>query len=206
MIRGILSVSLLPVVLVLTACRSAPPQHYYVIAQSEVPSNVKSTAEDGCRLAIAPFRVDAPYDEDQLIYRIGRDSPEIVFYAHHRWAASLSEQLQLAASTTFRDLPGISSIGPLEVDRSYNAVLLGRLLYLEELDLPEEQVARVGIELTLLNRAGQQIWSQTVSARVGGLAADVPAIVRHMRRALQQAFSEARPGLSAAVAQCDRGS
>lgn len=192
--------ALLPVVVGAVACRSVPP-HFYVITLPEVPAVAEDSNDDGVRLGIAPFTVDSPYDGDQLIYRVGRDSPEIAFYAHHRWAASLRDQLPLAATATFGDLPGVTSIAPIEVGRSYDGELVGRLLYLEELDVPGEQIARVGLELALLDRDNQQIWFQTVSAQVSGQAVDVPDMVRYMRRALQDALSQARSGLAAAVAQ-----
>ena len=203
MIRRHMTGWLLLSTLSLVGCRSAPAEHYYVVVQAEVAPVAGSTRSTGLRLGIAPFSVDSPYDEDQLVYRVGRDSPEVAFYSHHRWAAPLQDQLQLAAATAFLDLPGVASTGPLGIDRDYDAVLLGRLLYLEELDVPEEQIARIGIELILINRHNQQIWSQAVSAHVGGQAADVPTIVRQMSRALQEALGKARPGLNAAIAKLE---
>jgi uncharacterized lipoprotein YmbA len=149
---------------------------------------------------VEAFRVDEPYDGDQLAYRIGRDSPEIAFYAHHRWAAPLREQLALAVATYFSDLPGVASITPISVGRSHDGTLVGRLLFLEELDVPGEQIARLGLELALVDRQGMQVWSQTVTSQVTSQAREVPDIVRSMRQALRQAFDQMRPALSAAVA------
>ena len=182
------------------ACRSVPPPHFYLLTAQEAPAATPGRSESGIHLAVETFRVDSPYDGDQLAYRVGRDSPEIAFYAHHRWAASLRLQLPLAVAAAFTDLPGVASIEPSAVGRSYDGSLVGRLLFLEELDLPTEQIARVALELALVDRQGDRVWSQTVAAQVSGQAEDVPSIVRSMRQALRQAFDQLRPALSAAVA------
>jgi uncharacterized lipoprotein YmbA len=192
--------ALISAALGLGACRSAPSPHYYLIAPQEISVAAPNPSEQGLHLAVEAFRVDAPYDGDQLAYRVGRDSPEIVFYAHHRWAASLREQLALAVAASFSDLPGVASITPISVGRSHDGTLVGRLLFLEELDVPGEQIARLGLELALVDRQGMQVWSQTVTSQVTSQAREVPDIVRSMRQALRQAFDQMRPALSAAVA------
>lgn len=197
--------AVLPVALFLLAglafaCKSVPPSHLYVVTTPDAALPVGDSSGEGVHLGVSPFQVDSPYDGDQLVYRIGRDSPEVGYYAQHRWAAPLRDQLPLMVAAAFTDLPGIASISPIGVGRDYDAELVGRLLYLEELDLPGEQTARVGLELALVDREENRLWSQTVSSEVGGQADEVGQIVRSMRQALEEALRQARPGLAEAAA------
>lgn len=180
------------------ACRSQPPSHLYVIAQPDAA--MATAATSGLRLAVRPFRVEPPYDDARLVYRVGSDSPEIGFYAYHRWAAPLGDQLAQAAIASFADLPDVGSIFRAAVGREHDAVLVGRLLYLEELDLPGEQIAHIGVELALLDEGGREVWAETVSGRVSGRADEVSEIVMGMRRATFEALGRARPGLTAGLA------
>ena len=199
--RRLSTIAVLSLLLGVVACQSTPPPHFYLISEPRLaPSPARSSA-DGVHLVVSSFSVDSPYDGDQLVYRVGADSPEIAYYAHHRWAAPLREQLPTVALSAFGDLPGLASIFPMGAGRNYDVELLGRLLYLEELDLPGEQSARVGLELALVDREGERLWSQTVSAKIGGQAEEVTDIVGYMRRALEDVFQQARPGLSEALAK-----
>lgn len=191
--------ALLVLSLAAMACRSLPPARLYVITPPEVAVQSEGATGEGLRLAVEAFSVDSPYDGDQIAYRVGLDSPEISFYAHHRWAASLRHQLPLVAAAIFANLPTVASITPVAAGRSHDAVLVGRLLYLEELDLPGEQIARVGLELELIDQDDRRVWSQSVAAQVGGQADEVADIVRSMRQAVQKAFDQVRPSLKAAV-------
>lgn len=199
--RMLLRVALPLLALGMVTCRSAPPAHFYLITRLDATSLPEESTDQGVQLGVPPFNVDSPYDGDQLVYRVGQESPEIAYYTYHRWAAPLRDQLPLAVIAAFGDLPGVASIAPVGVGRRHDAALVGRLLYLEELDLPGEQIARIGLELALVDRSDRQIWRRRVAAQAGGLAGEVPEIVTYMRQALEEALRQVRPGLQAAVAR-----
>ncbi len=104
-------IELLSLLLLVTACRSAPTTRYYVLAPSNTaPETVATpTGGSGLRIGVEPFTVDPPYDRDQLVYRLGVDSVEVGFYSYHRWAAPLSELVAVAVAEGLRGTPGFGS-------------------------------------------------------------------------------------------------
>lgn len=193
-------VQLLLLLLWVTACRSAPTTRYYVLAPSRTaPEAVTTVAEtSGLRVGVEPFTVDPPYDRDQLVYRLGVDSVEVGFYSYHRWAAPLSDLVAVAMAEGLRGTPGIETIEPWSSGGDYNAFLRGRVLYLEEIDVPGQQEARLRLELRLVDVEGSMIWSQEVSGSASGQIETVAQIVEQLYAAFDQALEQARSGLSKA--------
>jgi uncharacterized lipoprotein YmbA len=186
--------------LLLSACRSAPTTRYYVLAPTRAAVVTAPPAEEaaGLRVGVEPFTVDPPYDRDQLVYRLGADSVEVGFYAYHRWAAPLSELVAVAMADGLRGVPGIELIEPWTSAGDYTALLHGRLVYLEEIDLPGQQEARVRMELRLTDPDGSILWSAEVSGSASGQSETVEQIVEQLYAAFDQALDEARRSLSQA--------
>jgi len=193
-------IELLSLLLLVTACRSAPTTRYYVLAPSKTaPEAVASaTGESGLRIGVEPFTVDPPYDRDQLVYRLGVDSVEVGFYSYHRWAAPLSELVAVAMAEGLRGTPGLESVEPWTSGGEYDALLHGRVLYLEEIDVPGQQEARIRLELRLVDMEGSMIWSQEVSGAASGQSDTVAQIVEQLYSAFDQALEQARAGLTRA--------
>lgn len=193
-------VMLLAVPLLLAACRSAPTTRYYVLAPSrEVPASVTPAADaEGLRIGVEPFTVDPPYDRDQLVYRLGADSVEVGFYTYHRWAAPLSELMAVAMAEGLRGTPGIELIEPWTSAGEYTALLHGRLIYLEEIDVPGQQQARLRMELRLVDPDGAMIWSDEVSGSASGQSETVEQIVQQLYAAFDQALDQTRASLAQA--------
>ena len=151
-------------------------------------------AGDWCR----SLTVDPPYDRDQLVYRLGADSVEVGFYTYHRWAAPLGDLVAVSMAEGLEGTPGIHRIEPSTSGGDYSAFLRGRVLYLEEIDVPGQQLARLALELRLVDREGKTLWSDQVQGTASGTNETVAGIVEQLYQAFDQALEQARSGLAAA--------
>ena len=67
-----------------------PPVHYYTLGPAEISSSTwRSNNDAGLDVGVNAFHVELPYARDKIVYRIGEQSPEVAFYAYHRWAGPL---------------------------------------------------------------------------------------------------------------------
>jgi uncharacterized lipoprotein YmbA len=182
----------------LGGCGSPVPRtHYYVLEPQDVSRT--GAASEGWDIGVETFRVDPPYDQDKIVYRVGEDSVEVGFYPYHRWAAPLARMLPHVAAAAFDGVPGARSIEAADSRRDYDAHLSGRVLVLEEVDSPDGQRVRVRLALRLYADDGE-IWSDTVAGEASLSSNDVGDVVQQMRSALDDALRDARSGLQAALA------
>jgi ABC-type uncharacterized transport system auxiliary subunit len=190
------------------ACRPIPATHYYVLAP---PAERAGTGgerpdgeqPDGVRLGVETFAVDPPYDQDRLVWRVGRDASEVGFYGHHRWAASPGRLVATALAAGLAGTPGLAAVEPVTVGGRYSAVLAGRVVALEEVDLPERQLARIQVDLKLFDAAGALVWSRLVTAEAGGRAEAPSDVMRQMQSAFEKLLAEVRGELAAVLAGSD---
>jgi uncharacterized lipoprotein YmbA len=182
------------------ACSSAPTTHYYLLSPTRPApaTSAEATGTVGLTIGVEPFTVDPPYDRDQLVYRLGTDSVEVGFYTYHRWAAPLGDLVAVSIAEGLRDTPGIDRIEPVTSGGDYAAFLRGRVLYLEEIDTPGQQMARLGLELRLISRDGKTLWTAEVEGSAAGSNETVAGIVEQLYQAFDQALEQARSGLAAA--------
>ncbi len=180
----------------LAGCAKIPPTHYYVLS---TPAPPNMTVPKRLRVGVRPFRVNPPYDQDRIVYRVGSESPEVGFYAYHRWAVPLGRMLPGVVSRLLESGSPLASFEPAMPGRSYAAVLDGHLLLLEEVDTLAEQQARLRLSLVLRSSAGEELWSASVFRSVAGQAAGVDEIVLQMRTALESALKEMQPGITASL-------
>jgi len=180
--------------LLLCSCAEIPQTHYYVL---EWPQDlaVGSNRSDGLVVAVEPFGIDAPYDQDRIVYRIGEDSPEVRFYAYHRWAVPLSRRLPQLVAERLSGTDGIASIAPAVPGGDYTARISGRLVALEELDVPAGQRVRVELTLVLHLADGNEIWSGSFRGGSDPGPHDIDGVVRQMAGVIGQALDEAREEL-----------
>ena len=194
-----------------------PTTHYYTLGAPSDSATVSApTAEgltQGLEIGVEPFSVDPPYDQDRVVYREGVGSAEVGFYNYHRWVASPGRLVQLALVEGLAGAPGIALVEPAASQTVYGGRLGGRVLYLEEVDRPSGAggaEARVAIRFDLRDAEGETLWSETLSAssrssRSSRSAAE-PAqeagrTVDLIRDAFDQVVTQARAGLSAALAR-----
>ena len=153
---------------------------------------------EGLRVGVEPFTVDPPYDSDRLVYRLGIDAVEVGFYAYHRWAAPLGDLVAVGMAEGLRGTPGLSTIEPVTSGGDYTTFLRGRVVYLEEIDVPGQQQARVRLEMRLVSSEGETLWADTVSGSATGQSATVEEIVRQIYAAFDQVLEQTRSSLAAA--------
>lgn len=195
------------------SCRSVPATHYYVLASSHSGENdTSSGGTDGVRLGVETFTVDPPYDQDRLVYRVGHESGEVGFYNHHRWAASPGRLVSTALIAGLRGTPGIAAVEPARKNGSYSMLLAGRVVALEEIDLPGRQMVRIQVDLKLFDMAdkpadhkpvdhGTNIRGRFITATAEGRAEEVSDIMQLMQQAFAKLVVEVRAEIETAVNQ-----
>jgi len=192
--RAALSVLLLAICI---GCGSVPTTKYYVLE----PPDLRPGAGTGARIGVAPFAVDAPYDQDRIVYRVAEDTTEIGFYAYHRWASPLARMLPRVVAATLGRQPGFALAEPAVPGRQYDATLYGRVLVFEEVDGPAGAGVRLRLALRLVDTDGNELWADTVEHQPEARATDdVSQVVERMRTVLSSAIESAAPAIRSALA------
>jgi uncharacterized lipoprotein YmbA len=189
--------------LALAGCTSIPVTHYYVLRLP--PPAAPATEADptlgrALSIGVEQFTVDAPYDQEEIVYRV-EGTPEVGFYAYHRWALPLSAMLARLTAEGLQGLPGIALIEPRDPEHHYAAYLTGHLLALAEVDTPGEQAGTVQLALGLQRPDGTPLWSGRFETSIPTHTREVQAVVEAMQAALARALASARGELSAAIAR-----
>jgi len=186
----------------LSGCGGRPPvTHYYVLEVADLAATRPNAS--GLEIGVRAFRVAAPYDQDRIVYRVGEGSPEVGFYAYHRWAAPLSRMLPGVVADGLRGAAGVGSIEPAMPGRRYGAWLEGRVVAVEEVDLADAQRVRVQIVLRLTSAEDEELWSGTLDAAGSARTDQVRVLVETMSERLGEALVEARGDLAGALAGSD---
>jgi len=191
---------LLGLTAVATACAKMPPTHYYVLrAEVEGKAAAPGLSSQGSRVGVRSFQVDAPFDQDRIAYRVSESSPEVEFYAYHRWAAPPSRMLPQLVADALQGTPGVEQIEPVQAGRDYAAYLDGRVVEIGEIDRPDGQLVRVKLELRLTSAGGDEVWSKSVSAQGLTQADEVAGVVEKMSQLLVEALRVEREALGEVV-------
>jgi uncharacterized lipoprotein YmbA len=198
------------VALSLVGCSQLPPTHYYVLELDRTSG--RATTSDGAgtsggaagggaawTVGVRPFAVDAPYDQDRIVYRVGDGSPEVGFYAYHLWAAPLSTMMAAVVAAGLEGATGVDAVEPVVAGRAYRAFINGRVVAAEEIDLADRQLVRAVIELRLVDRDGAELWADVVTARGETRTEQVGDVVEAMSAALAEALAGTRESLGRAV-------
>jgi uncharacterized lipoprotein YmbA len=203
------SLALLLAVFTASSCGRTPASRYYVLQLGEghrplasIPSTANGLPDNprvGLEVGVRSFQVDPPYDQDRIVYRIGRDAVQVGFYPYDRWAVPLSRMLTEVAAEVLGQARGIAVMEPAVSGRSYSAFLEGRVLALEEIDTPGGDLARLSLELSLLDASGYVLWQDSFDRETAIQAESVDEVVREMRSLLDETLTEARTGLQAAI-------
>ena len=188
------------VLVVSAGCSQLPPTHYYVLELDPASSGGSAgggTAADAAAwtIGVRPFAVDEPYDQDRIVYRVGEGSAEVGFYSYHLWAAPLSSMLPAAVATGLEGATGVAAVEPVVAGRAYRAFINGRVLAVEEIDLPDRQLVRAEIELRLVAPDGAELWTDVVDARGETRTEQVGDVVEALSAALAEALATTRESL-----------
>ena len=195
--RKALQVSL--VLVLIAGCSQIPPTHFYVL-ELQQPFEARTQPDQGWDIGVRSFMVDAPYDQERIVYRLGDGSQEIHYYAYHHWAAPLSQLLAKSVAEGLGETEGVRSIEPTLPGRRYDAYLEGRVLAAEEVDHPDRQEVRLLIDLRLVSRDDEELWSESLRLEGSANTTEVEVIVSVMSTILADALAESRPALAAALA------
>lgn len=200
-----LSLISLALVTLCSGCAKRPPTHYYVLepARDGASEHRSPVGNDGMNVGVPSFRIDAPYDQDRIVYRIGDDSPEIGYYTYHRWAVPLSRMLPALVAESFAGVHGLRSIEPVTPGIDYDAFLEGRCVALEEVDVADGQRVRIRIVLSLRLADGVELWTRDLAYERTEQSREVSDIVERMRDLLGQALAEAAADLERALGELE---
>lgn len=195
-----LILALLAATLLFAACGSAPMTRYYLLAPPAM-KDVIAEKHEGARLGVETFAVDPPYDQNRLVYRIGEGSGEVGFYEQHRWAAEPGRLVATGLAAGLRQLPGLATAEPASVVGEYDYLLTGRVVSLEEVDVPGRQISRLALDLKLYSVADETLrWSGFLTAESGGQAADASDVMRQMQAAFNDLLDQLRSEIGPVVA------
>ncbi|MEM8960414.1 MAG: ABC-type transport auxiliary lipoprotein family protein [Acidobacteriota bacterium] len=187
------------VTLTLSACGSTVPTRYYLLAPPAM-DGVAAEKHEGLRLGVETFAVDPPFDQNRLVYRIGEQAGEVGFYEHHRWAAETGRLVSTALAAGLRGLDGLATAEPATLLADYDLLLTGRVISLEEVDLPDRQVARLAVDVKLYRLEDEaMIWSGFLTAESGGQARDASDIMRQMQEAFADLLRQLRDEIGPVV-------
>jgi len=180
-------------------CATTLPETQYYTLRAPAAS-APSVRADGLRIGVETFAVDPPYDQDRLVFRRGEEEAKVGFYAYHRWASSLGRLAAVAFAEGLAGSPGIAGVEPASSAGSYDARLAGRILYVEEITLPDAVEGRVGLALSLRGADGGVLWGRTLEARAAGNATSGEQVAALLQSAFERALTEARAALGQALA------
>jgi len=180
-------------------CPGAPATHYYVLGPRSAPEALRETAGTGMLVGVRTFEVDAPYDQDRIVYRLGQEGFEIGFYDYHRWAVPLGRVLPGIVVSRLGVPPGRFTVEAEVPGRAYDAWLTGRLIHMEEVDHAGGQDVRVTLELGLELADGSRVWSATAERSTTLDTREVAAVVAAMHDVVAEAVDDLRPRLEIAL-------
>lgn len=191
--------STLIVALLATGCLgggTAPPTHHYIL---QVPGKPPTGSTSGLHIGVTTLEVDPPYDQNRLVYRASPDASEVGFYNYHRWAAPLGRLVASGVATGLTGTPGVASAEPVVAGADYDALLFGRVIYLEEVDHAGGVEARIALALRLESDEGDALWTGTVEGSAQGDERGGGAVMRLVQSAFGDLVSQLSGEIAAAV-------
>jgi len=177
----------LALVLLLASCAGAPEVERYRLAP-EVPRAADAVGAQGLRVGVLRFRVDPPYDQDRIVYRVAAEPQRVGFYSYHRWAAPLERMVPMAAARLLEGRAGIALAEPADPETRYDVLLGGRLLAVEEIDLAGSERGRAEVELWLIGPDGDELWRGRFEGSAEADVETVAQVVALVEQALEDAL------------------
>lgn len=177
-----------------SACAGKPaPQihHYQVIAQP------RAGAESQGReyvLGVEYLSADAAYDDVRIVYR--KSPYKLDYYHYHRWSAPPSVMVTDALRQSFQQSGRFQAVTS-GYTASADAILRGRLVAIEEVDVSEDEWrARIVLDLQLQDAAtGLVIWSAVIRKEEPIEVKEPEGVARALSVALRDVVDEITPEL-----------
>jgi ABC-type uncharacterized transport system auxiliary subunit len=165
---------------------SAPAVKYYALSPpGQVTRGAATTS-----IAVEELRADAPYDERRIVYRPG--PYRVSYYEYDQWAAApgalVADYLRRAYQASGRFRMVLS-----EPAADTGAILGGRVLAFEEVDVGRRRQGRITVELELRDaESGRILWTRRAEQTVG--------LARRSPEALAAALTQGLARIAASTA------
>jgi ABC-type uncharacterized transport system auxiliary subunit len=189
--RRSLTILILALAVLLSACGAARPNKYYML---QLPPS-RPAPSGALPVSLLVGRIAAPhvFRDDRLVYRTG--SIEMGTYEYHRWAEPPTEMLEAMLIRLLRDSGRYQSVQSQRSNARGDYILRGRLFDLEEISGPP-LVARVALEIELYDvKNGTTVWTQYYSHDEPVQAKEVSAVVEALTRNVQAGLQQITAGL-----------
>ncbi len=155
-------------------------------------------------LVIEELEADAAYDDPRMVYR---ESPyRVDYYHYHRWTTYPGQLVSDFLVTAYRRT-GLFERVATDYDDQADAILVGRVVSLAEVDVtPEQWIGELELELELRDAVTDApLWNRRVR-EVEPLASRTPeALAQAISRALARVVERTAAEIAAAAAEDRRG-
>lgn len=114
----------------------------------------------------------------------------------------LTDQAVRDSASTDRGQPaGAVAFEPAASSGAYAAILSGRVVYLEEVDYPDGQLVRIGLDLTLESAAGEALWERSLMSETKIHASAAGTVVEQMRADFRRLVESARSEITTLLSE-----
>jgi len=142
-----LPVLLFLVLIFLCACMTMPVRHYYQVRVEITPA--PQTVLPGKAIFVDQVEMDDFYDNYRIVYRI---SPfQVNYYLYHLWFRKPTQMLREAMLQSLRPANAFGLILERLSEGEPDYLLKTRVLFMEEVYSGRDSMARLGMELRLVD-------------------------------------------------------
>lgn len=150
-------------VLLLTACFSAPTKRYFQIVATDKDAQLHPKVDKA--LYVEPVRVDPLYDDFRVIYRVSLY--ELKYYSYVFWAKKPDALFREAISDYLLMKEGFSRVTLDVLQGDPEIVLRTNVRLVEEIDNPKVWFARLAMELEFLEfKSGRSLLRHSFDRRL----------------------------------------
>jgi cholesterol transport system auxiliary component len=150
------TIKLLAVLAVMTAlwgCGHVPQTHYYMFDYDS--PRVDSHVPQKATLGVSRVNINAPYDQDRLVYR--RRPNEVEFYHYHRWVNPPAELVRQRLTTDLTASGLFDEVVLFPENHEVDYVLRARITRLEEWDEADRWIACLNLHVEIVNMRGGEL-------------------------------------------------
>lgn len=150
-------------VLLLTACFSAPTKRYFQIVATDKDAQLHPKVDKA--LYVEPVRVDPLYDDFRVIYRVSLY--ELKYYSYVFWAKKPDALFREAIGDYLLRKEGFSRVTLDVLQGDPEIVLRSNVRLVEEIDNPEVWFARLAMDLEFLEfKSGRSLLRHSFDRRL----------------------------------------
>lgn len=174
-------------------CGASRPVRYYTLERPPA-SEAPAAGTYPVSLLVGRIRSTRLLEDDRIVY--GMSDVEMGVYNEHRWAEPPAEMIETMLVERLRSTGEYKSIERLAGATRGNYVVRGRLISLEEVDLPSGIVARFSMELELFRpETGTVVWTEAYSHDEPVRKKTVNDVVEAQQRNVETGLTQLTAGL-----------